>query len=241
MHIDVLLAVLVHLIIGYFASSIYFREKNRTLMKITRIALIFLFTLCAYGFIKYDFFLLGVILIILVMCEIMYFFNKEKNTVIKKFSTEMENIAISTHHTIDRQIVAGLIFLLPLDILLYFYFQKKAYIDFVGNTTLKMNYNPLALIIIFFVIYLIPILIGAIYHNLCGNMKKEEDIIQAVAKKSIAYAKNNQGIIDINEIAIECEIPLEKAIHIMKKLKKKKIIQYINKTWVVKKYLMEEN
>ncbi|RLG14672.1 MAG: hypothetical protein DRN66_01335 [Candidatus Nanohalarchaeota archaeon] len=240
MHIDVLLAALIHLIIGYFASSLYFREKNRTLMKLTRIALIMLFALCAYGFIKYNYLLFGVILLILIMCEIMYFFNENKNTVIKTFSAELENVAVSTHHTIDRQIVSGMIFLLPFDILLYFYFQNRAYIDFAGNTMLKINYNPLSLMIIFFVIYLMPILIGKLYRNLSGNRKKEEELMQWVAKKTIAYAKNNRGVIDINEIAIECEIPLKTAKHIMKNLKKKKLVQYINRTWVIKKYLMEE-
>ena len=240
MHIDIFAAAFIHLAIGYFASSLYFKEKNRTLMKLTRIILIILFALCAYGFITYNYFLFGFIIIILLMCEIMYFSREDKNTLIRTFSEEFENIALSTHHTIDRQIAAGMIFLLPLDILLYFYFQNRQYLDFAGSGITQLSYNPISLLAIFFGIYLIPILMGNVYHNICNKNKKEEALAELVGQKSIEYAKNNKGLIDLNEIAIECNITLEKLQKVMKKLKSKNQIQYINKTWVVKKYLMEE-
>lgn len=240
MHIDVFVAAFIHLAIGYFASSLYFKKKNRTLMKLTRIILIVLFALCAYGFMAYNYFLFGFIIVILLMCEIMHFSREGKNTLIRTFSEEFENISLSTHHTIDRQIAAGMIFLLPLDILLYFYFQNKQYVDVLGSGAVQVSYNPLSLLAIFLGIYMVPILIGKICHNIRNNNKKEKALREQVLQKSLEYAKNNKGLISLNEIAVECKITLEKLQKVMKRLKAKNQVQYINRTWVVKKYLMEE-
>ncbi|MCK5476888.1 MAG: hypothetical protein KAI55_03125, partial [Candidatus Aenigmarchaeota archaeon] len=97
MEIDIFIAVFLHFLIGYFVAGLHFKSISRTLMKLTRIFLIFLFGLCAYGFIQTHYFLFGVIIIILLICEILYFFDETKNTSIRCFVKEFENIATSTH------------------------------------------------------------------------------------------------------------------------------------------------
>ncbi|MCK5176218.1 MAG: Rrf2 family transcriptional regulator, partial [Candidatus Aenigmarchaeota archaeon] len=53
----------------------------------------------------------------------------------------------------------------------------------------------------------------------------------------VENAKANNGIIDLKEIAIKGKMSVAFVEKIMKKLKKKNIVQYINKTWIIKKYL----
>ena len=237
MEIDIFIAVFLHFLIGYFVTGLHFKSISRTLMKLTRIFLIFLFGLCAYGFIQTHYFLFGVIIIILLICEILYFFDETKNTSIRCFVKEFENIATSTHHTIDRQITAGFVFLIPLDIIIYFYFKNKVYIETAQKSISGTTYDPVVLIFLLFLIYLIPILITAFFRSIKNANNKKQELEDKITLLAIDNAKVNNGIIDLNEIAIKGKISVAYVEKILKKLKKKNIVQYINKTWIVKKYL----
>ncbi|OYT34544.1 MAG: hypothetical protein B6U87_01850 [Candidatus Aenigmarchaeota archaeon ex4484_52] len=237
MEIDIIIAALLHFLIGYFVSGFYFKSISSTLMKITRIILIILFGFCAYGFIQAHYFLFGLIILILICCEILYFFDETKNTSIKCFIYEFSKISTSMHHTIDRQILAGLIFLIPLDVVIYFYFQNKLYLEITEKSITGVNYNPITFLGLFFIIYLIPILFSSIYRNIKNINEKKQTTENEYAKKILEYAKENKGIIDLNDIAVECNLSVDFVKKIMKKLEKKKIVQFVNKTWIVKKYL----
>ena len=237
MEIDIFIAVFLHFLIGYFVTGLHFKSISRTLMKLTRIFLIFLFGLCAYGFIQTHYFLFGVIIIILLICEILYFFDETKNTSIRCFVKEFENIATSTHHTIDRQITAGFVFLIPLDIIIYFYFKNKVYIETAQKSISGTTYDPVVLIFLLFLIYLIPILITAFFRSIKNANNKKQELEDKITLLAIDNAKVNNGIIDLNEIAIKGHLNVASVENILKKLKKKNIVQYINKTWIIKKYL----
>ncbi|MCK5176081.1 MAG: hypothetical protein KAQ92_00005, partial [Candidatus Aenigmarchaeota archaeon] len=223
MEIDIFIAVFLHFLIGYFVAGLHFKSISRTLMKLTRIFLIFLFGLCAYGFIQAHYFLFGVIIIILLICEILYFFDETKNTSIQCFVKEFENIATSTHHTIDRQIAAGFIFLIPLDTIIYFYFNNKMYLDSAGKSISVTTYDPAVLIFLLFLIYLIPILITAFFRSIKNANNKKQELEDKITLLAIDNAKVNNGIIDLNEIAIKGKISVAYVEKILKKLKKKNI------------------